>query len=381
DFVRRRLKVGGVLYISYNTQPGWAAFAPMRHLMMEHARMLGAEGQGIVNRIDGAIAFAQRLLATNPAYARANPQIGVRMKKLESQNRHYLAHEYFNRDWHPMHFTTLARWLEPAKLQFACSAHFIDHVDAVNLTSEQQAVVNEVPDMLFCETVRDFMVNQQFRRDYWVKGQRRMSPLERAERLRVERVVLVAYRPDVSLKIKGALGDAEMSAQVYNPILDQLADHRVRSIGEIAQAVEGQGISFAQIVQAILILVGGGHLAVAQEDAVVQKAKKRTERLNAHLCMQARGSGDIGFLASPVTGGGLPVSRFEQLFLLAQRQGAKTPEDRARFVWRILDAQGQKLLKEGRTLKTPEENLAELADQARAFETRRLPILRALQII
>ena len=30
DFVCRKLKVGGVLYISYNTQPGWAAMVPMR---------------------------------------------------------------------------------------------------------------------------------------------------------------------------------------------------------------------------------------------------------------------------------------------------------------------------------------------------------------
>ncbi len=30
DFIRRKLKVGGVLYISYNTQPGWAAFAPTK---------------------------------------------------------------------------------------------------------------------------------------------------------------------------------------------------------------------------------------------------------------------------------------------------------------------------------------------------------------
>jgi SAM-dependent methyltransferase len=33
DFIRRKLKVGGVLYISYNTQPGWAAFAPLRELL------------------------------------------------------------------------------------------------------------------------------------------------------------------------------------------------------------------------------------------------------------------------------------------------------------------------------------------------------------
>ena len=30
DFLERKLKPGGVLYVSYNTQPGWAAMAPMR---------------------------------------------------------------------------------------------------------------------------------------------------------------------------------------------------------------------------------------------------------------------------------------------------------------------------------------------------------------
>jgi SAM-dependent methyltransferase len=28
DFIRRKLKVGGVLYISYNTLPGWAPLPP-----------------------------------------------------------------------------------------------------------------------------------------------------------------------------------------------------------------------------------------------------------------------------------------------------------------------------------------------------------------
>lgn len=58
DFVRRRLKVGGVLYISYNTLPGWASFAPMRHLMTEHAAVLGTYGRGIVARVEGALDFA-----------------------------------------------------------------------------------------------------------------------------------------------------------------------------------------------------------------------------------------------------------------------------------------------------------------------------------
>lgn len=166
DFIKRKLKVGGVLYISYNTLPGWAPFAPIRHLMTQHAEQNSSEGTGIVSNISQAIDFADRMIETNPGYAKANPQIKERLRSLKKQNPHYLAHEYFNKDWHSMHFSTMVEWLESAKLIFAGSAQFLDHVDTLNLTGEQQAFLNEIPDLTFREAVQDFMVNQQFRRDY-----------------------------------------------------------------------------------------------------------------------------------------------------------------------------------------------------------------------
>lgn len=45
DFIRRKLKVGGVLYISYNAQPGWAAMVPMRDLLAEYSEVMGAPGR------------------------------------------------------------------------------------------------------------------------------------------------------------------------------------------------------------------------------------------------------------------------------------------------------------------------------------------------
>ncbi len=378
EFIRKKLKVGGVLYISYNTMPGWAAFAPMRHLMTEHAEIIGAEGIGIVSRINGALDFTDKLLATNPLYARANPQMVERVNKLKEQNRHYLAHEYFNLDWHPMHFATMARWLEPAKVGFACSANYLDYVDAVNLTPEQLVFLKEIPDAMFRESVRDFMVNQQFRKDYWVKGPRKLNPLEQAEALRSQKVMLTSHRPDVSLKVTGALGEATLNEPIYNPILDVLADHKPKTIGQLEQALKA--ITFAELRQAVMVLTGGGHLSAVQDDAVQSKAKKRTDKMNAHLMSKARGSSDISYLASPVTGGGVTVNRFQQLFLLAISQGKKQPSDWVQFVWQILVAQGQKIVKAGKTLETPEENLAELSTQAQTFAEKQLPILKALQI-
>lgn len=381
DFIRRKLKVGGVLYISYNTLPGWAAFAPMRHLMTEHAEVIGSAGRGIVSRINDAIEFADKLLATQPIFLRANPLVAERIKQIKEQNRHYLAHEYFNRDWHPMHFATMAEWLEPAKVQYACSANYLDHVPALNLTPEQQTFLNEIPDPMFRQSVHDFMVNQQFRRDYWVKGARRLSPLEQSELVREQKIMLTAARSDVSLKVTGALGEANMSDAIYNPILDTLADHKAITLGKLYDEVKGKGVTLPHVVQAVMVLTGAGHLASIQDEQASAKARKRTDKLNQFLLDKARSSNDHNFLVSPATGGGFNVNRFQQLFLLALGQGKKQSAEWAQFASQILGAQGQKLIKEGKTLETPEENLAELAGQAKTFQEKQLPILKALQIV
>ena len=38
DFINAKLKPGGVVYISYNALPGWAAHAPLRQLLVERLR-------------------------------------------------------------------------------------------------------------------------------------------------------------------------------------------------------------------------------------------------------------------------------------------------------------------------------------------------------
>lgn len=118
----------------------------------------------------------------------------------------------------------------------------------------------------------------------------------------------------------------------------------------------------------------------AQEDKSIAKAKKECERLNAHLVKKARGGAEVSYLVSPVTGEGVQVDRFKQLFLLARAQGAKQSGDWADFVWNTISAQGQKLIKDGETLERDEENLLELRQRAAEFDEKHLPVLKALQI-
>ena len=194
--------------------------------------------------------------------------------------------------------------MDSAKLTYACSAHYLDHLDVVNLTDEKQAFLKEIHDPIFKQTVRDFMVNQQFRKDYWVKGARTLTPLEQAEQLREQRFVMSAHRPDVSLKVSGSLGEATLTESIYAPVLDLMSDFKVRTLAQMEQLVKDKAINFGQLSQAVLVLCGNGTLSAVQGDTAVSKAKKHTDKLNTHLMLKARSSNDISFLASPVTGGG-----------------------------------------------------------------------------
>jgi hypothetical protein len=382
DLIRRRLKVGGAVYISYNTLPGWAAAMPLRHLMTLHAETVGSEAQGMIGRINGAIDFAKRVVDSNAAYFAANPGVKTKLEKIAEQNRNYLAHEYFNRDWGPMHFAELADWLSQAKVSFAASAHSLDHVDAINLSVAGQELLKSISHPILHESVRDYLVNQQFRRDIFVKGLRTLSPLEQLERLRDTRLALTTRAEDVELKAKGALGEGTLQESVYRPLLSALADRQYapKTVAEVMSQPDMAKLMPPQLLQAITILVGAGHVHPAQTDAEVKAVRDRCRRLNKYLCERARSVSEGAYLASPVLGGAANVGRFQQLFLLGLAQGQKQPGDWAQWAWETLDRQGHRLTKEGKPLQTAEENLSALNQQAKEFADKRLTILRALEV-
>src|SRR5690606_17524803 len=115
----------------------------------------------------------------------------------------------------------------------------------------------------------------QFRRDYWVKGTRQLAPLERMEALMNHKVVLVASAPDISLKVTGSLGEAEMNQGIYGPIIDYLADHKQRTLAEIVEATKGANISQVQVIEAMMILAGSGSLASVQDAQTITRTKKK----------------------------------------------------------------------------------------------------------
>jgi SAM-dependent methyltransferase len=382
EIIRRRLKVGGAVYMSYNTLPGWAMAMPLRHMMTLHAETVGSDAQGVVGRIDASIAFGSKLAEVGARYFAANPMAKQRLDAIAGQNRHYLAHEYFNRDWAPMYFSDAHAWLSDAKLSYACAAALMDQMDGFNLTPAQQETLNAIPYSVLRETVRDYLLNQQFRRDIYARGARRLSPLERLERLNNIAVTLTTPAVDITHDVDAGLGKVNLKPEIYQPIVEALAadDAAPKRIGDLAKTPAIAALPGGALIEGLAVLIGSGRAHPAQSEADCALAAPRCQRLNAYLIDRARISGDVSCLASPVIGAGVPVGRFEQMFLGARARGLKTPQAWAKDAWDILATQNQAIIKNGAVLQGAEANLEELMSQARDLADKRLALLGRLQV-
>ena len=233
EFIKKRLKVGGILYIGYNTLPGWNDFMPIRNLMTQYVTEIAQRSDDIQKNIEKSLDYVSALIQINSKFIENDSKVIDKFKKFKTQDKQYLAHEFYNKDWHPMYFTTVSKLLQESKLEFGCSANYLDHIDAINLTAEQQQYLYQIKNINLRESIRDYFTNQKFRRDYWIKGSRKISLLEQENELRKQRFILTIYRPVVSLKINGLLGEATLTDEVNIPLLDLMSDYKPRSIGEI----------------------------------------------------------------------------------------------------------------------------------------------------
>ncbi|MBW9075625.1 methyltransferase regulatory domain-containing protein [Agrobacterium deltaense] len=376
DFVSAKLKPGGLVYVSYNAMPGWAVTLPLRRMLVDRASRTSGP---LAPRIDEALDHLSALAEAQADFFKIHAAAGVRLKTMTSMGRNYLAHEYFNRDWTPFYFEDVASQLAEAKLSFVSSLNFLDHFDDLSLSEKQRAVLDLEGDPVRREAVRDFIVNQLFRTDLFCKGFDPHTERSAAGVWLETRFALSTSKEKIPAAIKTRMGQIDVGADPYQQILATF-DGRPRSTREVLTSMAGSQVTWSQITQAITVLVGANFLQPCLPEQGLAERIEGCKSFNRAVCRHAENNEDHQFLASPVTGGGLMVSRAERLYLLAIDEGKDGPKDWARLAWRILEPQGQRLLKDGKILETEEDNVAELTARAEEFMRYRLPILQSLKI-
>src|SRR5262249_5651101 len=112
--MRKRLKPGGLLYISYDCMPGWAGIAPLRRILVQGFAPRAGLSSG--EAVEQALAYADALAKSQAGFHRMFPFVAAQMERLKKMPRAYLAHELLTRDWEAFSFADLAGELAEAKL-------------------------------------------------------------------------------------------------------------------------------------------------------------------------------------------------------------------------------------------------------------------------
>ncbi len=327
EFIRRRLKVGGVVYVSYNVMPGWSAEKPLRDLMWLHSELAGAQGDSTVNRIRGAVEFAGRLRTGGAAFFKQDARAGSMLDDILRDDPHVVAHEYFNRSWHLTYFADLARSFEPAGLGFACSVHKSDLVGETALRRKACRIDDLDLNPALRETAHDFILNRRFRRDVFVRGAQRLSPAQREARLKALGLVLLRPAAAIPSRVATPYGSVNLDAALCQKLLTALEQAPAAlTLGEcMAQAGLQEGPA-EPVFQTIAALVAQSSVGIVFPDDAQRAGDSRARALNHALATRSEGGDTVRYLASPVTGQAVEAGVTERLCLLAWERGARSAQ-------------------------------------------------------
>ena len=377
-FISDFLKLGGIVYVTYNAMPGWASALPLQRLVREFASLRSARSDV---RLDDARAFVRRMNELQAEYFTGNP-VGPRLQALMSSHPNYLVHEYLNEYFEPFYHADVARQLfDECKVQFVGSADLPLAFPSLYLTQEKLDLLATVHDATTAETAKDYFLNTSFRKDIYVRGARSLNKQRQLDALSRFGLALHVPRDQVKLKMQLTFGEITAREELYGPILDALAT-RPHGFSELAALPAMQGKLIAHIVQAASLLIASSQAAAYSLQSSPDAA--RTSRaMNLALTEQARLGEDFQVLASPLLGSAIPVTPIGSLVyrLLAEAGASSSAGEIAARAWKIMSSLGRHLEKDNKKIEGDEANIAELTRLVDQVLTQRLPLWRQLGIV
>lgn len=381
DIIRRKLRPGGVAYISWNCLPGWAPIVPMRQLMSLYNDHGGGKMSKPAEMVDGAVQFVDEIAKAGSFFFRDNPFAKRHLEDMSTLGRNYIAHEYMNADWHLQQFSDMVRGLDDAKLTYVGSARLLDGIDAFQLEDDAIKLISRIGHPVMRETVRDYMMNRRFRTDIFIKGARMLSSVEHRDAWNAQAFVLTTSIMDIPRKLPCGRGEIELPAEKYDRIVQALADdnYKPKRIEDILQEKALRKLSFQDVMNLLTVLTGAGFVVPAKAPSEITRQQCR--KLNAHVLERSLINANLRYMASPISGGGIAVPQMTQWFIRGLASGESSAQALADSVWGILDGAGERLTKHGRKIEDKDENMREIRSAAIKFLRHERPLFEALELI
>ncbi len=347
DDAAMRMKPGGLLLTGTNAMPGWAAKLPMRNMVYS----LTKDGAPTLERACVGLEWLQKLKNAQVKYFRDNPALAEAVDELARIDPRYMAHEYFNEHLRAFYFAEMKAMMEARGFRFAgCARMFLNMVDLA-VPKELQDEFRAVGSRAELEAKRDFIRNETFRRDVWIKG----DPLKTEDEwLAVNQdLVFGTLEPLGAIDKAVAFGDLQLSYET-EPFAGLLkaVSNRAISVRGMEDLPTMAGLSPWTRAEAARLLAAGGQVhgfRAATKPVKVTKDTKLSmlpanrgliKELGLHLPRVA--------LAAPAAGTGVEMANIDAVLLLAR---CESPTGAVKYAARQIGAEAGDVVIGGKTLK------------------------------
>jgi SAM-dependent methyltransferase len=250
------LKPGGLVYLSYNCLPGWAAEQPLRRLLME----LAATAPGnAVERAHHALQHLQQLSRAGSRYFTVTPEAVAALESYARQPINYLVHEFFSSSWEAFYSVDVASELAPLGLELLGSATLADNHPPLVLDAASLPVVAAIPDPRQAQLAMDFAVNRRFRRDVFVRGRPRLSSDEVLHNVHAQVVGTLDDPERMETRVRVPRGDIRFQLDFIRALRGLLTGGAV-ALGDVMAALAGPDRDPVGTARNLAFLVASGAL-------------------------------------------------------------------------------------------------------------------------
>lgn len=320
DVVRRKLRPGGVFYVSYITHPGAASFSAAQRMLR-----LAAEGTAGAAReqVRAGVAWLKRMADGGAGYFSEHASARREVASLDAMDASYLAHEFLNPTWQAFHVSDVIGAMGEADCDYAGSANLLENVDALSLPEKMMPVMADMHragwDVARLETARDIARNQNQRRDIYQKrsaqGGALAADAHRQALLR-QRVALLPQAPSreelrsksghADLSFDTRIGPVRIAGAYVAPLLLALQDGPL-SYADLAALPEYRQRP-GMISQLLQALAWMGWVHFLRPGAADAGAASVSARLAQVLEARRRGNAAMsGILPAPAIGSAVPA--------------------------------------------------------------------------
>jgi len=327
-FVRKFLRPGGAVVVSYNARPGWNRLDPFRRLFREATHGLRAEPR---QRLAIARDIYARLLDAKAPTLLASGLSAAAFAELAQIPEDVLVADYLNDYAEPLYVTEVAADFAAVECVLAGPSDMAQSLQQVMPHEPFKSTLERLPTIPGRELGKDMLLDTRFRRDVFIRGGQRLAA-DNHDMVMNGLAFALEQAPEL-VRYEGHAPFGRMSFD--NPHARKLIEalsRGPRTLGELVAQSADKTVEFQTVVANVHALIITGQLRPVYR--ATREAAQSAKGLQTALRARATTDEGIGFLPSPF-GTAFAVPLVDQVLMeVPEHRGADAmaEETLARFV-------------------------------------------------